>query len=380
MKKAALTTMALLALFLGAGCSSNGDDNKGTEDTSTEKTENKADETEEEKPNADVTIADGATTDAAPTNTVYTRQLLTAPHGTKSFAVVTVTMSGETILGVNLDEFQYVSPDDFVGVPNSDGGFGEAYPDDTVLASKRENNEAYSKLMADKGGATQTWDESIDAIAEFAKGKTASELEDAVSDLNDQGEDGNPSDVVSGATFSDTAGYVQSIIDAATKGMIFNGIETSNAELNETQVLAAPHGDKSFAVITVGLDDNKLAVAAFDEFQYVDPADFGGVPNSNEEFGAGVQDGLVLASKEANNDAYSAMMAEKGGATNTYSDNMAAVIQFALGKTTDELEGTVEELKGLGEDDSPSDVVSGATFSDTAGYLQALIDAMKKAE
>lgn len=380
MKKAALTTMALLALFLGAGCSSNGDDNKGTEDTSTEKTEDKADETEEEKPNADVTIADGATTDAAPTNTVYMRQLLTAPHGTKSFAVVTVTMSGETILGVNLDEFQYVSPDDFVGVPNSGGGFGEAYPDDTVLASKRENNEAYSKLMADKGGATQTWDESIDAIAEFAKGKTASELEDAVSDLNDQGEDGNPSDVVSGATFSDTAGYVQSIIDAATKGMIFNGIETSNAELNETKVLAAPHGDKSFAVITVGLDDNKLAVAAFDEFQYVDPADFGGVPNSNEEFGAGVQDGLVLASKEANNDAYSAMMAEKGGATNTYSDNMAAVIQFALGKTTDELEGTVEELKGLGEDDSPSDVVSGATFSDTAGYLQALIDAMKKAE
>lgn len=377
MKKIALTTMALLALFLGAGCSSNGNGDSGSDDTSTEKTE---DSKKEEALPSEVTIADGSSTDAAPTDKVYMRQLLTAPHGTKSFAVVTVTMSAETILGVNLDEFQYVSPADFDSVPNADGGFGEAFPDDTVLASKRENNDAYSKMMAEKGGATQTWDDSINAISEFAKGKTASELEEAVTELNDQGEDGNPSDVVSGATFSDTAGYLQAIIDSATKGMIYEGIKTDNADLKEIQVLASPHGDKSFAVITVGLDGDQLAVAALDEFQYVSAADFGGVPNSNDEFGADVKDGLVLASKEANNDAYSKMMSEKGGATNTYSDNLAAVIQFALGKTSGELEATVGELKGLGEDDSPADVVSGATFSDTAGYLQAIVDAIKAAE
>ena len=44
-----------------------------------------------------------------------------------------------------------------------------------------------------------------------------------------------------------------------------------------------------------------------------------------------------------------------------------------------ELEKAVSDLKGQGEDTKVSDVVSGATFADTAGYLQAIIDAAKKA-
>lgn len=118
-----------------------------------------------------------------------------------------------------------------------------------------------------------------------------------------------------------------------------------------------------------------LAIKAFLIIR-IDPADFGGVPNSDDEFGADVQGGVVLASKQANNDAYSTMMADKGGATNAYADNMAAVEKFALGKTVAELETTIKELGELGEDDSPADVVTGATFSDTAGYLQVIVDAM----
>lgn len=375
MKKITLTTAILLALLAATGCSA--DDKKGSESSSTAQSSSVTTESSSAAA-ADITIADGSTTDSAPAEgTVYMRQLLTAPHGTKSFAVTNVTMNGDKILAVQLDEFQYVSPDDFTGVPNSDGAFGENYPTDTVLSSKRENDKAYSEMMADKGGATQGWAESMDAITAFAVGKTVSELEDTVKELADLGEDGNPADVVTGATFSDTSGYLQAIIDAATKGAITTGIKTSAEDLKEAQILGAPHGDKSFSVTTVAMDGDKLAAVSLDEFQYVDPASFGGVPNSDADFGADVQGGLVLSSKEANNDAYSELMADKGGASQGWSDSMNAIAEFALGKTVAELETTVKDLDGLGEDDSPADVVTGATFSDTSGYLQAIIDAMK---
>ncbi|WP_321383304.1 peptidoglycan-binding protein [uncultured Enterococcus sp.] len=376
MKKITLTTAILLALLAATGCSA--DDKKGSESSSTVQSSSVTTESSSSAAAADITIADGSTTDSAPAEgTVYMRQLLTAPHGTKSFAVTNVTMNGDKILAVELDEFQYVSPDDFTGVPNSDGAFGENYPTDTVLSSKKENDKAYSEMMADKGGATQGWAESMDAITAFAVGKTVSELEDTVKELADLGEDANPADVVTGATFSDTSGYLQAIIDAATKGTISEGIKTSTEELKEAQVLGAPHGDKSFSVTTVAMDGDKLAVVSLDEFQYVDPAAFGGVPNSDADFGADVQDGLVLSSKEANNDAYSDLMADKGGASQGWADSMNAIAKFAVGKTVSELEASVKELDGLGEDDSPADVVTGATFSDTSGYLQAIIEAMK---
>ncbi|MCB5951755.1 peptidoglycan-binding protein [Enterococcus sp. BWT-B8] len=379
MKKIVLTTAALLTLLAVTGCASDSKDTGSS--SSTEASSTAAAESSSNAATADITIADGSTKDSAPAEgTVYMRQLLTAPHGTKSFAVVNVTMNGDKILGVQFDEFQYVSPDDFTGVPNADGAFGENFPTDTVLASKRENDKAYSAMMADKGGATQNWSDSMDAIIDFAVGKTAGELEAAVADLDALGEDDSPADVVTGATFSDTSGYLQAIIDTANTGMISEGVKTTTEDFKEAQLLGAPHGDKSFSVTTVALDGDKLATVTVDEFQYVDPADFGGVPNSDTDFGADVQGGLVLSSKQANNEAYSAMMADKGGATNAYSDNMAAITEFALGKTVKELEDTVKELDGLGEDDSPADVVTGATFSDTSGYLQVIIDAMNAAK
>ena len=37
------------------------------------------------------------------------------------------------------------------GVPNSEGPFGESYPEGKVLGSKLDNAEYYSKMMAEKG-------------------------------------------------------------------------------------------------------------------------------------------------------------------------------------------------------------------------------------
>lgn len=385
MKKTHIATLLVLSSLALGACSA--DDNGGTAATdssvaTSESTTVESSEVEAETP-TDITIADGkdAGTEIPGEGTLVMRQLYTAPHGTKSFAAVNVLMNGDKIVNVHLDEFQYLEPaDNITGVPNSDGGFGESFPEGTILASKAVNNEAYSAMMADHAGATQTWEQSMTAIADFTKGKTVAELETAISELDAQGEDGNPADVVSGATFADSKGYLQAIVDTATNGMVSIGSETAATEVTSAQALSAPHGDKSFAITTVALDGDKIAAVLVDEFQYVDAADFGGVPNSDADFGQGVGEGLVLASKIANNDAYSAMMADHAGATQKYAENMNAIEAFVLGKTVAEIETAIGELDAQGEDGNPADVVSGATFADSKGYLQTIVDTANKAE
>lgn len=359
----------------------------GTKDTaSSSTTESTTAETTTSTQNtsaAPVTIADGKTSDAQlpAAGTLYMRQLYTAPHGEQAFAVVNVLMKDDTILDAKVDEFQYVDKgDSWTGVPNSDKKFGENYPEGKVLIAKEENNEAYSKNMKDKAQATQTWEASMSAITNFVKGKKVDDLKKAVEDLKGQGEDGNPSDVVSGATFTDTGSYLETIVEAAENGMVSVGATGTGDDLKAGMILAAPHGEQSFAVVTVALDGDAIAATFTDEFQYVDPADFGGVPNSDKTFGEGIKDGLVLGSKYANDAAYSALMKDHAQATQTWSANTTAIEAFALGKTVAELEETVKTLQGQGDDDKVSDVVSGATFVDTAGYLEAIISAAKAAK
>ncbi|MGX7197553.1 peptidoglycan-binding protein [Enterococcus olivae] len=380
MKKSRIATLLVLTSLTLAACSA--DDQGGTEATDNSQPATSESSAAAEAPAADITIADGSDTgtDVPGEGTLVMRQLYTAPHGTRSFAAVNVIMNGDTIVSSRLDEFQYLDPAGFTGVPNSDGGFGESYPEGVVLASKEVNDEAYSAMMAENAGATQSWQESIDAITDFTKGKTVAELEEALGELDALGEEGNPADVVSGATFSDTQGYLQSIVDTAKNGAVSIGAETNTTELAEAQVLGAPHGDKSFAITTVALDGDTVVAAFLDEFQYVDAADFGGVPSSDADFGEGVAEGQVLASKIANDEAYSAMMAERGGATKAYAENMQTIQDFAIGKTIAELEEALGELDALGEDGDPADVVSGATFSDTHGYLQAIVETAKEAQ
>ena len=132
-----------------------------------------------------------------------------AAHGTKCFCVATVAMDGEKIAGVYLDEFQWLSSD-WVGVPNSDAGFGESYPEGKVLGSKKANAAAYSENMK-KAGSTVPLDQNYAAIEAFCTGKTVAELEAFL-----EGKD-KPAvvDAVSGATLVDTMGYINAVIAAA---------------------------------------------------------------------------------------------------------------------------------------------------------------------
>lgn len=330
------------------------------EETTTEETDSTEEETEED-----------ASDDQALEGSVL-KFGYGAPHGTKSFAATFVGLEDDTITHAFIDEFQFMGEGDWIGVPNSDGAFAEGYANDSVLVSKVENDETYSALMEENAGATMTLGEGYQAISDFAVGKTVSELEDAISELEGLGEDEEISDVVSGATLVDTAGYLQAIVDVANDG---HGVEASDsiADADFSYSVQAPHGDKSFAIVGVLTSDDTVLAAVQDEFQFLGD-DAEGVPNSDEEFAEGYAEGSVLASKIVNDDMYSGMMEENAGATKTYMDNMQAIVEFAQGKSISELEDAVSELEGQGEDDEIADVVSGATFVDTAGYLQAIID------
>ena len=135
-----------------------------------------------------------------------------SPHGDKSFATTVVVMDGDTIVGASIDEFQFLG-DDATGVPNSDGPFGESYPEGKVLGSKLDNAEYYSKMMAEKAGSTVSIDDNYAAIQDYVVGKTVAELEEVLKENEATPE--KMVDVVSGATLADSYGYVNAFVEAA---------------------------------------------------------------------------------------------------------------------------------------------------------------------
>lgn len=137
-------------------------------------------------------------------------QVQYAAHGTKCFAVLTVAMDGDVIADAYIDEFQFLTAGEAVGVPNSEADFGQSYPEGKVLASKRVNAEMYSTNMAN-AGSTVALDVNYDAIEAFVIGKTVAELEGAVEGKTAE----EMVDAVAGCTLVDTLGYVQGLIEAA---------------------------------------------------------------------------------------------------------------------------------------------------------------------
>jgi hypothetical protein len=140
-------------------------------------------------------------------------QVDAAPHGKGCFAVVTAVVQGDVILAAKIDEFQFVSSSETieaVGVPNSDGSFGENYPEGKVLGSKRANNSLYSVNMQ-RAGSTVQIAANYNAIEAYVAGKTIAELEAATAEADAAAF----VDTVSGATLADSLGYVKAVIEAA---------------------------------------------------------------------------------------------------------------------------------------------------------------------
>ena len=91
------------------------------------------------------------------------------------------------------------------------------------------------------------------------------------------------------------------------------------------------------------------------------------MPNSDGGFGADVAEGKVLASKRVNSDYYSANMA-KAGSTVAIADNFDAIQNHLNGMT-------LADAEALAAEESPVDAISGATLADTAGYINAVLEA-----
>lgn len=284
-----------------------------------------------------------------------------APHGDRGFARVVVATSGDLIVGVALDEFQYMAPGDgVVPVPNTDGTFGKSAVEGMVLASKRASSDAYSANMKERGGATVSIADNYDAIEAFVAGKTIADLEKVVADAKP----GEAIDAVTGATLTDTHGYLSVIIEAAKdEGLVTKGMINDPAKVKLAALQAAPHGDRGFGDVVVAVEDGKIVAVSIDEFQYFAGT---GVPNSDGAFGQNYLDAAApLASKRLNSDAYSANMAERGGSTVFLADNYLAIEAYALGKTADE----ITTVTAAAEPGKAIDAVTGATLVDTIGYL-----------
>lgn len=137
------------------------------------------------------------------------RYVLGAPHGEKSFANAVVAVEGDKIVAASIDEYLYIEE----GITSQGEGsdFANDYADSkTVLASKLENNDFYTDLMAEKAGSTVTIKENFEAIENFVAGKTVEEIKETIAGAKEA----EKVEAVSGATLVDTAGYLQLIVDA----------------------------------------------------------------------------------------------------------------------------------------------------------------------
>lgn len=121
------------------------------------------------------------------------------------------------------------------------------------------------------------------------------------------------------------------------------------------------HGDKCFgqAVVATAEDGTILAVS-IDDYQFLDATTAGisPVPNADKDFGQGFAAGKTLISKADNDEAYSAMLKEKGKATQNWLASIQAIEAYCVGKTPDKIQS------------AGTDAVSGATLVDTNGYLK----------
>lgn len=282
-------------------------------------------------------------------------------HGTKAWATATVVMEGDVIVLAYIDEYQFLSSETTIAVPNSEN-FVDYVAEGYVLGSKRVNNETYSANMAEAGSTVTIYD-NYEFIQEYVIGKTVAELEDV-----DTKESEDVVDLVSGATTVDTKGYIHTVILAAkaAQGNTAVNYEGSLADLAIHQLEGAAHGTKCFTLTTVVTDGTQVVLAYIDEFQFMSSDSSTGVPNS-ENLTDYVGADYVLGSKRVNTAAYSANMAA-AGSTIAIDANYDLIQAYVTGKT-------IAELQDLGSMSAEEviDAVSSATLVDTNNYIAEIV-------
>ena len=299
-----------------------------------------------------------------------------AAHGSNAFANTTVVLDGDVVVAVHIDEFQFLAREGNTPVPNGDHetGLGATFiNEERWLCSKRENNEAYSANMTERGGATYTLLEGYEAIETFCIGKTVAELE-AIVDGTDEDAIAIV-DAVASCTLVDARGYIKSVVEAARDAATFEGLEYDGdaSELKLGVTLYAAHGYYCFTVAAAVVDGDVIVLSYIDEFQVMSGPDIVGVPNSTTGFVAQYAGGSMLISKKVNDEFYSANMTERGGATMTLSAGWILIYETVNGNTIAE----VEALTTTADD---VDAIADCTLVDEKGYMEAIVAAANVAD
>lgn len=148
--------------------------------------------------------------------------------------------------------------------------------------------------------------------------------------------------------------------------------KATTASLKIGQANYAAHGTRSFAVATVVMDGEKIALAHLEEYQFLNKNEFTPVPNSDKDFGQAVADpNMALAAKRQNSDAYSVNM----GGTQPWLISIKGIENYVKGKTIADLEKLLSEKST----EEMVDAVTSSTLVDTKGYVEAIVAAAKAA-
>lgn len=134
-----------------------------------------------------------------------------AANGNRGFAMITVAMLDDVIVGVYMDEVQPQAAEGYIGVPNGETDFPGLTAEGKVLASKRVNSEPYSAMMAAYAGSTVSMADNYVALEKFCVGKTIAELEAELTGKTPA----EVTDAVSGATLVNSNLYLAGVVEAA---------------------------------------------------------------------------------------------------------------------------------------------------------------------
>lgn len=337
-------------------------ENKNSENNDDENTENVD---KEDKKNDEKTADESSTEEG----NVVLHRTYPATEG-RSFPTIVVATSGDKIVDAFIDEYQFFDKNsEYKGVPNSDKEFGEGVKEGRILASKIDNEELYSDEMKEAGGEATLMD-NYNAIIDYVKGKTIDELEDFISNNEDE----EIIDALTGATFKSTPELLKYVVDTAKDDMFtISGTAENPDDITLKYAIGAPHGEKSFGNAVVALEGDKIIAASIDEYQYLE-AGKTKLDVKSDFAKSYAKDNIVLGSKLENDEAYSTLMKDKAKATKSIKENFEAIENFVAGKTINEVKDVIADAKP-GE---AIEAVSGATLVDTAGYLQLIVDAAEK--
>ena len=265
-----------------------------------------------------------------------------------------VTMNGETITSCVIDSVQGKVGFDATGaiISGTDG----------LFATKNQLGEQYG--MKAWGGAIAEWDQQAASFAAYVTGKTLSEVQSIAID-----EATKPTDADLATSVTISIGGFQALIAKAV-GTVSTAVKTGLAIIAGAEVGTKDENH------TLTYDVTLAAVVVDAEGVIVDCViDSLGVTLAYDNTGAIVTDLTApILTKNELGDSYG--MKAYGGATYEWYEQAAALAEFAIGKTVEELRSGAVNESGKAAD---ADLATTATIY-LGGYVAAIEKAVANAQ